>query len=98
MKESLDAIAICVPVPNRAITDIAAHIREDMSAERINVVLKAAPETSLRGILGDSEEELVSTDILGDPHSAIVDGLSTRVLQNHVAKVLVWHNNEVGYV
>ena len=52
MKESLDAIAICVPVPNRAITDIAAHIREDKSAERINVVLKAAPETSLRGILG----------------------------------------------
>lgn len=97
LEGKLDAIAIRVPVPDGAITDISAHLREDVSAERINAALKEAAETSLRGILAYSEEELVSADILGDPHSGIIDGLSTRVLQGHSAKVLVWYDNEVGY-
>ena len=93
----LDAIAIRVPVPDGAITDIVAHLREEVSVEQINAALKQAAETSLKGILGYSEEELVSADILGDTHSGIVDALSTRVLQGHVAKLLVWYDNEVGY-
>ncbi|MEM1255994.1 MAG: glyceraldehyde 3-phosphate dehydrogenase NAD-binding domain-containing protein [Cyanobacteria bacterium P01_H01_bin.21] len=93
----VDAIAIRVPVPDGAITDIVTHLREEVSIERVNAVLKAASENSLKDILAYSEEELVSADILGDIHSSIVDALSTRVIRGHVAKVLVWYDNEVGY-
>ena len=93
----LDAIAIRVPVPDGAITDIVAHLQKDVTPKRINAALKNAADNELKGILGYSEEELVSADILGDTHSGIVDGLSTRVLQDRTAKVLVWYDNEVGY-
>ncbi len=93
----MDAICIRVPVVDGAITDIVVHLRQECSVERVNEVFKIAAEGSMQGILGYSEEELVSTDILGDPHSGIVDALSTRVLQGHVVKVLVWYDNEFGY-
>lgn len=97
LKGRLDAIAIRVPVPDGAITDIVAHLQKDVTAQSVNAALRNAAENELKGILGYSEEELVSADILGDTHSGIVDGLSTRVLQNRTAKVLVWYDNEVGY-
>ena len=93
----LDAIAIRVPVPDGAITDIVAHLQKDVTPKSINAALQNAAENQLKGILGYSEEELVSADILGDTHSGIVDGLSTRVLQDRTAKILVWYDNEVGY-
>lgn len=93
----MDAIAIRAPVVDGAITDIVVHLRQECTVERVNGALKAAAEGPLHGILGYSEEELVSADILGDPHSGIVDALSTRVVQGHVAKVLVWYDNEFGY-
>lgn len=93
----MDAIAIRVPVVDGAITDIVVHLRQECSVERVNEAFKAAAEGPMQGILGYSEEELVSADILGDSHSGIVDALSTRVLQGHVAKVLVWYDNEFGY-
>ncbi|GJL49180.1 MAG: glyceraldehyde-3-phosphate dehydrogenase [Nitrospirales bacterium] len=93
----MDAISIRAPVVDGAITDIVVHLRQECSVEKVNGAFKAAAEGSLNGILGYSEEELVSADILGDPHSGIVDALSTRVVQGHVAKVLVWYDNECGY-
>jgi len=93
----MDAISIRVPVVDGAITDMVVHLRQECSAERVNEVFKAAAEGPMHGILGYSEEELVSADILGDSHSGIVDALSTRVLQGHVAKILVWYDNEFGY-
>ncbi|GJL68931.1 MAG: glyceraldehyde-3-phosphate dehydrogenase [Nitrospirales bacterium] len=93
----MDAIAIRAPVVDGAITDIVVHLRQECSVEKVNEAFKTASDGSLNGILGYSEEELVSTDILGDPHSGIVDALSTRVVQGRVAKVLVWYDNEFGY-
>ncbi|HNP28929.1 MAG TPA: type I glyceraldehyde-3-phosphate dehydrogenase [Nitrospirales bacterium] len=93
----MDAIAIRAPVLDGAITDIVAHLRQECSVGKVNAAFKAAADGPLNGILGYSEEELVSADILGDPHSGIVDALSTRVVQGHVVKVLVWYDNEFGY-
>ena len=93
----LDAVSIRVPVVDGAITDMVVHLGQECSAEQVNEVFRRAAEGSMQGILGYSEEELVSADILGDPHSGIVDALSTRVLQGRVAKVLVWYDNEYGY-
>ena len=93
----MDAICIRVPVVDGAITDIVVHLREECTVEQVNEAFKVAAEGAMQGILGYSEEELVSADILGDSHSGIVDALSTRVLRGHVAKVLVWYDNEFGY-
>ncbi|WP_342349674.1 type I glyceraldehyde-3-phosphate dehydrogenase [uncultured Nitrospira sp.] len=93
----MEAIAIRVPVVDGAITDIVVHLRQECSVEKVNEAFKAAANGPLNGILGYSEEELVSADILGDPHSGIIDALSTRVLQGRIAKVLVWYDNEFGY-
>ncbi len=93
----MDAICIRVPVVDGAITDIVVHLRQECTVALVNEAFKVAAEGSMHGILGYSEEELVSADILGDSHSGIVDALSTRVLQGHVVKVLVWYDNEFGY-
>ena len=93
----MDAIAIRAPVLDGAITDIVVHLRQECTVERVNAAFKTAAEGKLAGILAYSEEELVSADILGDPHSGTVDALSTRVVQGHMAKVLVWYDNEYGY-
>ena len=97
LKGKMDAIAVRVPVPDGAITDVVAHLKKDVSVETVNAALKKAADGALKGILGYSEEELVSADIISDPHSGIIDATSTRVLTNRVAKVLVWYDNEFGY-
>lgn len=93
----MEALAIRAPVLDGAITDIVVHLEKEVSVETVNRALAVASEGSLKGILGYSEEELVSADILGDAHSGTVDALSTRVVQGHVAKILVWFDNEFGY-
>jgi glyceraldehyde-3-phosphate dehydrogenase type I len=97
LKGKMDAIAIRVPVPDGALTDIVAHLKKDVSAESVNAAFKQAAEGKLKGILDYREDEIVSADIIGDPHSGIVDASSTRVILNRVAKVLVWYDNEYGY-
>lgn len=97
LKGKMDAIAVRVPVPDGAITDVVAHFKKDVSVETVNAALKEAADGELKGILGYSEDELVSADIISDPHSGTIDATSTRVLINRVAKVLVWYDNEFGY-
>ena len=94
----MDGMAMRVPIPDGSVTDIVVNLRRDTTAEEINRTLTEAAETpELRGILRVTDEALVSRDILGDPHSSIVDAESTLVLDGKVAKILSWYDNEWGY-
>jgi glyceraldehyde-3-phosphate dehydrogenase type I len=94
----MDGMAIRVPVPDGSVTDIVAYLESEASVEGLNALFrKAAGEPPLQGILEVAEEELVSVDIVGNPHSAIVDAPATRLLQRRAAKILVWYDNEWGY-
>lgn len=97
LKDKLAAIALRVPVADGAITDISVELSKDVTEADVNQALKAAAEGPLKGILAYTEEEIVSSDILGDPHSAIVHGLSTKVINNRFVKLHVWYDNEFGY-
>lgn len=92
----LSGTALRVPVPDGSITDLVATVGTDVSVESVNAALKAAADGPLKGIVRYTEEPIVSSDIVGDPHSVIVDGLSTMVLGNSV-KVFGWYDNEWGY-
>lgn len=97
LKGKIAAVALRVPVVDGAITDISVELSRDATADEINNAFIAAAQGPMRGILDFSNEELASTDILGDPHSAIVHGLSTDVIQGRFAKLHVWYDNEFGY-
>jgi glyceraldehyde 3-phosphate dehydrogenase/glyceraldehyde-3-phosphate dehydrogenase (NAD(P)) len=97
LTDRLSAIAVRVPIPDGAITDINAVLRCDVTAEQINGVMAEAAAGGMRGILGYTDEPLVSIDIIDDPHSGIVHGLSTRVVQKRMLKLQVWYDNEAGY-
>ena len=87
---------IRVPVPDGSITDITCRVKKLHSAEEINARFKEAAEGRLKGILRYTEDPIVSVDIVGDPHSCILDGLLTSVVGNMV-KVMGWYDNEYGY-
>lgn len=90
------ALAVRAPIPDGALTDISAVLQRDTTAEEVNaVMMQAARDNPV--VLGYSDEELVSSDIVGDPRSAIVHGLSTRVLAQRVLKMQVWYDNEYAY-
>jgi glyceraldehyde 3-phosphate dehydrogenase len=94
----VDGMAIRVPVPDGSVTDIVAQLERSTSAQEINARLReAAAQPPLQGILAVSDDELVSVDIIGNPHSSIVDAPSTLVLGGTLAKVLAWYDNEWGY-
>jgi glyceraldehyde-3-phosphate dehydrogenase type I len=97
LKGKMHAIALRVPVPDGAITDIVAHLGRQVSAQDINTTLKNAAANELNGIMEYCEDELVSADIIGNPHSAIIDASSTTVINGRVVKILVWYDNEWGY-
>ncbi len=98
LKGRITAVAVRVPVPNGSLTDIVAHLRTDVTPETVNAAFKSAAAGAMAGILDYSEDELVSADIVGDEHSAIIDASSTKVLMGRVVKVLAWYDNEYGYV
>jgi len=94
----MDGMAIRVPVPDGSVTDIVAELATATTVQEINDGLRnAAQRPPLQGILAVSDDELVSVDIIGNPHSAIVDAPSTKVLNGTMAKVLSWYDNEWGY-
>ncbi|MCW4020683.1 MAG: type I glyceraldehyde-3-phosphate dehydrogenase [Candidatus Bathyarchaeota archaeon] len=92
----MDGLALRVPVPTGSIVDLAAVLKKEVTVEEVNAAFKKAAENELKGVLSYTEEPIVSSDIIHDPNSAIVDGLSTMVMGNLV-KVLAWYDNEWGY-
>lgn len=97
LKGKLNGMAIRVPTPNVSIVDLVAELGKDTTTEEVNSALKRASEGPMKGILQYSEEPLVSSDLNGNPHSSIVDSTLTMVLENRMAKVLAWYDNEWGY-
>jgi len=97
LKGKLHGMALRVPTPNVSLVDLVADLKKEVTVEEINDAFKAAAIGSLNGILGYTEEPLVSADYNTNPHSAIVDGLSTIVMEGNKVKVLAWYDNEWGY-
>ena len=97
LKGKMSAIAVRVPVANGSLTDITARLKRDATSEMVNEAFRKAAEGAMKGILGYTGDELVSADIIGDEHSAIVDANATKVIMNRVVKVLAWYDNEYGY-
>lgn len=98
LKGKLNGFAMRVPTPNVSVVDLVVELNHSpVSAETINATLKAAAENELKGIMAYNELPLVSSDYNGDPHSSIVDGLSTMVIEDNLVKVVAWYDNEWGY-
>ncbi|HSF85273.1 MAG TPA: type I glyceraldehyde-3-phosphate dehydrogenase [Acidimicrobiia bacterium] len=93
----LQAMAMRVPVPDGSITDLVANLSRDVSLDEVNAAFKAAAEGPLKGILKYTEDPIVSSDIVGDPHSCIYDAGAAIVPGGSLVKVLGWYDNEWGY-
>lgn len=93
----LNGMAMRVPTPNVSVVDLVAELEQNVTASEVNDTFKAAATGSLKGILAYSDDPLVSRDYNGDPHSSIIDGLSTMVLDDNMVKVVSWYDNEWGY-
>ncbi len=94
----LDGLAIRVPLLNASLTDCVFETARPTTVEEVNSLLKTAAEGPLAGIMAYEPRPLVSVDFKGDPHSAIIDALSTRVVDGTSVKILAWYDNEIGYV
>jgi glyceraldehyde 3-phosphate dehydrogenase len=92
----LDGMAIRVPIPVGSIVDLVVNVKKDVSVDAVNAALKAAAEGPLKGILAYSDEPIVSSDIVLNPHSSIFDSLCTMVIGKTV-KAVSWYDNEWGY-
>jgi len=97
LKGKLDGMAIRVPTPNVSVVDLVCTLSKPVDVETVNGALRAAADGPLKGILGFSAEPLVSIDYNGCPLSSIVDGLSTKVIDKTMVKVLSWYDNESGF-
>ena len=96
LKGKLDGYAMRVPVPTGSATDLTVELTNATDAESLNAAVKAAAEGPLKGILKYTEDPIVSSDIVTDPHSCIFDASLTSTMGN-TAKVLGWYDNEWGY-
>ena len=98
LKGKMAGMAMRVPVPDGSVTDMVVSLQKDATPAQVNEALqRASEEPPLKGILRVTHEALVSQDIIGDPHSSIVDAPSTLMLGKRVVKVLAWYDNEWGY-
>ncbi len=93
----MNGFALRVPTPNVSLVDVVFELEESPTVEEVNALLKAASEGELKGILGFSDEPLVSIDYNGDSRSSIVDGLSTMKIGDNLTKIIAWYDNEWGY-
>jgi glyceraldehyde 3-phosphate dehydrogenase len=96
VKGKIDGVAMRVPTPNVSLVDLTAELERDATTEQINAAFRTAAGGALKGILEVQDAELVSVDFIGNPHSAIVDSVSTNVVAGLV-KVMAWYDNEWGY-
>ena len=97
LKGKLDGMAMRVPVANGSVTDLVATVKRNVSIEEVNSALKAAADNELNGILEYCEDPIVSSDIIGNEHSCILDAISTCVIGGNLVKVIGWYDNEWGY-
>ncbi len=99
LKGKIDGIALRVPTPDGSITDFSCVLKVPVTVPEINNAFKQASQNTLKGILQYTEEPLVSVDVVGNPHSAIIDGLLTKVVgeRGTFAKIFSWYDNEWGY-
>jgi glyceraldehyde 3-phosphate dehydrogenase len=96
LKGKLDGYSLRVPVPDGSVVDLAATLGRETTAEEVNAAMKAAADGPMGGVLRYTDEPLVSSDIVGDPHSSIFDAALTMVMGNRV-KVVSWYDNEWGF-
>jgi glyceraldehyde 3-phosphate dehydrogenase len=96
VKGKIDGVAMRVPTPDVSIVDLVAELDREVTAAQVNDAFRAAAEGRMKGILGYEEEDLVSVDYTGNPHSSIIDAPSTNVVSGLV-KVMSWYDNEWGY-
>ena len=97
LKGKLDGMAVRVPTANVSVVDLVAELDKTASAEAVNQAMQAAAEGPLKGVLQYCQEELVSVDFNGNPHSSIFDAALTKVMDNNFVKVLSWYDNEWGF-
>jgi glyceraldehyde 3-phosphate dehydrogenase (phosphorylating) len=97
LKGKIDGIAIRVPTPDVSFTDLAVVVDKPVTVAQINDAFRAAAEGPMAGVLEYTEEELVSSDFIGNPHSCILDAKSTNVVDGLLVKVSGWYDNEWGY-
>jgi glyceraldehyde 3-phosphate dehydrogenase len=97
LKGRFDGFALRVPTPTVSIIDFVAVTSRPVTTESANAALREASEGRMQGLLGITDEELVSMDFKGDERSSIVDGLSTMVTGENLLKVIAWYDNEWGY-
>jgi glyceraldehyde 3-phosphate dehydrogenase len=93
----LDGFAIRVPTPDVSIVCLVVQVEKNTDKKAVNAALKAAADGPMKGILGFSEEELVSSDYIGDPHSSTVDSKLTQVIGDNLVSVQSWYDNEMGF-
>ncbi|HEY7211742.1 MAG TPA: type I glyceraldehyde-3-phosphate dehydrogenase [Bryobacteraceae bacterium] len=97
LKGKLDGYSIRVPTPDVSVVDFVAVLKKNTTTEEVNSALKKASENSLKGILAYTEDPVVSSDMMRNPNSSIVDAQLTKVLDGNLAKVVSWYDNEWGY-
>ncbi|AOM81980.1 type I glyceraldehyde-3-phosphate dehydrogenase [Salisediminibacterium beveridgei] len=97
LKGKLNGGAMRVPTPNVSLVDLVAELDKNVTAEEVNAAFKEASEGEMKGVLGYSEEPLVSRDYNGNNYSSTVDALSTMVMEDNMVKVISWYDNETGY-
>jgi glyceraldehyde 3-phosphate dehydrogenase len=97
LKGKLDGYSMRVPTPDVSVVDLTAILKTPTTAEAVNAAMKQAAEGKLKGILDYTEDPVVSSDMLHDPHSSIVDGSMTKVMEGTLLKILSWYDNEWGY-
>jgi glyceraldehyde 3-phosphate dehydrogenase len=93
----LDGMAMRVPVPDGSTVDLVVELDRDVTVEEVNAAVKAAADGPLKNILEYNEDAIVSTDIIGNPHSSVFDAAGTHVLGGNLVKVMSWYDNEWGY-
>ncbi|KGJ14383.1 type I glyceraldehyde-3-phosphate dehydrogenase [Paracoccus sanguinis] len=97
LKGKLDGVAIRVPTPNVSVVDLVFEAARDTSVDEINAAIKAAADGPMKGILGYTEEKLVSSDFNHDPHSSVFHMDQTKVMEGRMVRILTWYDNEWGF-